>query len=101
NQIPREQDMPYLHQAAAFDEIESFDDSESVGAVLGGGVTFVHLSTLIPAIKKKIEDANEQLGGGIILKLSKQEGLTVWMRRTSLPNFRKLYAKINADQECT
>nr|GEW62328.1 RuBisCO large subunit-binding protein subunit alpha [Tanacetum cinerariifolium] len=38
------------------------------GIVPGGGAAFVHLSTLVPAIKEKIEDAEERLGADIIQK---------------------------------
>ncbi|KAL5976859.1 hypothetical protein ACLOJK_021194 [Asimina triloba] len=38
------------------------------GIVPGGGATFVHLSTFVPTIKDKIEDADEQLGADIIQK---------------------------------
>ncbi|KAD5803407.1 hypothetical protein E3N88_14767 [Mikania micrantha] len=38
------------------------------GIVPGGGAAFVHLSTLVPAIKEKIEDADERLGADIIQK---------------------------------
>ncbi|GKE51619.1 RuBisCO large subunit-binding protein subunit alpha [Tanacetum coccineum] len=39
------------------------------GTVPGRGTTFVYLSTLVPAIKEKIEDAEERLGVDIIQKL--------------------------------
>ncbi|GJX96733.1 RuBisCO large subunit-binding protein subunit alpha [Tanacetum coccineum] len=38
------------------------------GTVPGSGAAFVHLSTLVPAIKEKIEDAEERLGADIIQK---------------------------------
>lgn len=38
------------------------------GIVPGGGAAFVHLSTCVPAIKDKIEDADERLGADIIQK---------------------------------
>ncbi|GJS08162.1 RuBisCO large subunit-binding protein subunit alpha [Tanacetum coccineum] len=38
------------------------------GIVPGGGAAFVHLSPLVPAIKEKIEDADERLGADIIQK---------------------------------
>ncbi|KAI3737893.1 hypothetical protein L2E82_27908 [Cichorium intybus] len=38
------------------------------GIVPGGGAAFVHLSTLVPGIKEKIEDADERLGADIIQK---------------------------------
>ncbi|KAL8214319.1 hypothetical protein R6Q57_003768 [Mikania cordata] len=38
------------------------------GIVPGGGAAFVHLSTLVPAIKDKLEDADERLGADIIQK---------------------------------
>lgn len=39
------------------------------GIVPGGGAAYVHLSTLVPAIKDKIEDADERLGADIIQKV--------------------------------
>ncbi|KAJ4778685.1 60 kDa chaperonin [Rhynchospora pubera] len=38
------------------------------GIVPGGGAAYVHLSTLVPAIKEKIEDPDERLGADIIQK---------------------------------
>ncbi|PWA77342.1 RuBisCO large subunit-binding protein subunit alpha [Artemisia annua] len=38
------------------------------GIVPGGGAAFVHLSTLVPAIKETIEDADERLGADIVQK---------------------------------
>ncbi|KAJ0876611.1 putative chaperonin Cpn60/TCP-1 family, groEL-like apical domain superfamily [Helianthus annuus] len=38
------------------------------GIVPGGGAAFVHLSMLVPAIKDKLEDADERLGADIIQK---------------------------------
>ncbi|XP_030552056.1 ruBisCO large subunit-binding protein subunit alpha [Rhodamnia argentea] len=38
------------------------------GIVPGGGAAFVHLSTCVPAIKDKLEDADERLGADIIQK---------------------------------
>ncbi|KAK6118098.1 hypothetical protein DH2020_048147 [Rehmannia glutinosa] len=38
------------------------------GIVPGGGAALVHLSTCVPAIKDKLEDAEEQLGADIIQK---------------------------------
>uniref|UniRef100_A0A1J3D4F0 RuBisCO large subunit-binding protein subunit alpha, chloroplastic n=1 Tax=Noccaea caerulescens TaxID=107243 RepID=A0A1J3D4F0_NOCCA len=38
------------------------------GIVPGGGATLVHLSTVIPAIKEKFEDADERLGADIVQK---------------------------------
>ncbi|KAJ6708350.1 hypothetical protein OIU85_028599 [Salix viminalis] len=38
------------------------------GIVPGGGAALVHLSTYVPAIKDKIEDADEQLGADIVQK---------------------------------
>ncbi|CAH1437906.1 unnamed protein product [Lactuca virosa] len=38
------------------------------GIVPGGGAAFVHLSTLVPAIKEKLDDADERLGADIIQK---------------------------------
>ncbi|KAK4440713.1 RuBisCO large subunit-binding protein subunit alpha, chloroplastic [Sesamum alatum] len=38
------------------------------GIVPGGGAALVHLSTYVPAIKDKIEDADERLGADIIQK---------------------------------
>ncbi|CAI0397937.1 unnamed protein product [Linum tenue] len=39
------------------------------GIVPGGGAALVHLSTLVPAIKEKLEDADERLGADIIQKV--------------------------------
>lgn len=39
------------------------------GIVPGGGATYVHLSTLVPRIKDKIEDAEERLGADIVQKV--------------------------------
>ena len=39
------------------------------GIVPGGGAAFVHLSTLVPAIKEKLDDADERLGADIIQKV--------------------------------
>lgn len=39
------------------------------GIVPGGGAAFVHLSTCIPAIKDKLEDADEKLGADIVQKV--------------------------------
>ncbi|CAN6487287.1 unnamed protein product [Victoria cruziana] len=36
------------------------------GIVPGGGTAFVHLSSLVPAIKEKLEDADERLGADIV-----------------------------------
>lgn len=36
------------------------------GIVPGGGAAFVHLSTIVPSIKDKIEDADERLGADIV-----------------------------------
>ncbi|KAJ0716603.1 putative chaperonin Cpn60/TCP-1 family, groEL-like apical domain superfamily [Helianthus annuus] len=41
---------------------------EDQGIVPGGGAAFVHLSMLVPAIKDKLEDADERLGADIIQK---------------------------------
>ncbi|CAH1415288.1 unnamed protein product [Lactuca virosa] len=44
----------------------------------------------------------ELIGGGVLDEskpLSEQEDLIVWMRTAALPNFRKLYGKINMDLE--
>ncbi|RDX74321.1 hypothetical protein CR513_45953, partial [Mucuna pruriens] len=38
------------------------------GIVPGGGTALVHLSTLVPAIKDKLEDADERLGADIVQK---------------------------------
>ncbi|KAK4492716.1 hypothetical protein RD792_003536 [Penstemon davidsonii] len=38
------------------------------GIVPGGGAAFVHLSTHVPAIKDKLEDADERLGADIVQK---------------------------------
>ncbi|RWR97185.1 ruBisCO large subunit-binding protein subunit alpha [Cinnamomum micranthum f. kanehirae] len=38
------------------------------GIVPGGGAAFVHLSAFVPAIKDKLEDADERLGADIIQK---------------------------------
>ncbi|KAG9146464.1 hypothetical protein Leryth_011755 [Lithospermum erythrorhizon] len=38
------------------------------GIVPGGGAALVHLSTCVPAIKDKIEDADERLGADIVQK---------------------------------
>jgi chaperonin GroEL (HSP60 family) len=39
------------------------------GIVPGGGAAYVHLSTLVPAIKEKLEDPDERLGADIIQKV--------------------------------
>lgn len=38
------------------------------GIVPGGGTAYVHLSTLVPAIKEKLDDPDERLGADIIQK---------------------------------
>ncbi|KAG6504926.1 ruBisCO large subunit-binding protein subunit alpha-like [Zingiber officinale] len=38
------------------------------GIVPGGGAALVHLSTLVPAIKDKIDDADERIGADIVQK---------------------------------
>ncbi|XP_057955317.1 ruBisCO large subunit-binding protein subunit alpha [Malania oleifera] len=38
------------------------------GIVPGGGAAFVHLSTHVPAIKNKLDDADERLGADIVQK---------------------------------
>ncbi|KAA8550350.1 hypothetical protein F0562_002034 [Nyssa sinensis] len=38
------------------------------GIVPGGGAAFVHLSTCVPAIKDKFEDADERIGADIVQK---------------------------------
>ncbi|GFZ12818.1 chaperonin-60alpha [Actinidia rufa] len=38
------------------------------GIVPGGGAALVHLSTCVPAIKEKLEDADERLGADIVQK---------------------------------
>nr|GEV75918.1 RuBisCO large subunit-binding protein subunit alpha [Tanacetum cinerariifolium] len=48
-----------------------FDLLFSAGTVPGLGAAFVHLSTLVPAIKEKIEDAEERLGADIIQIIQK------------------------------
>ncbi|KAJ9699254.1 hypothetical protein PVL29_008044 [Vitis rotundifolia] len=40
------------------------------GIVPGGGAAFVHLSTYVPAIKDKLEDADERLGADIVQKVT-------------------------------
>lgn len=40
------------------------------GIVPGGGAAYVHLSTCVPAIKDKLEDADERLGADIIQKVT-------------------------------
>ncbi|KAI3520427.1 hypothetical protein L1887_09845 [Cichorium endivia] len=47
------------------------------GIVPGVGAAFVHLSTLVPGIKEKIEDADERLGANIIQKNAGIEGEVV------------------------
>lgn len=39
------------------------------GIVPGGGAAFVHLSTIVPAIKENFEDADEHMGADIIQKV--------------------------------
>ena len=39
------------------------------GIVPGGGAALVHLSTSVPAIKDKLEDADERLGADIVQKV--------------------------------
>lgn len=39
------------------------------GIVPGGGAALVHLSTYVPAIKDKLDDADERLGADIIQKV--------------------------------
>lgn len=41
------------------------------GIVPGGGAAFVHLSTCVPAMKEKLEDADERLGADIVQKVNK------------------------------
>lgn len=43
------------------------------GIVPGGGAAFVHLSTYVPAIKDKLEDADERLGADIVQKVTTVE----------------------------
>ncbi|KAL0920394.1 hypothetical protein M5K25_009529 [Dendrobium thyrsiflorum] len=38
------------------------------GIVPGGGAAFVHLSTFVPSIKEKLEDADERIGADIVQK---------------------------------
>lgn len=40
------------------------------GIVPGGGAAFVHLSSCVPAIKEKLEDADERLGADIVQKVN-------------------------------
>ena len=40
------------------------------GIVPGGGAALVHLSTLVPAIKDKFDDADERLGADIVQKVT-------------------------------
>lgn len=40
------------------------------GVVPGGGAALVHLSAYVPAIKDKLEDADERLGADIVQKVS-------------------------------
>lgn len=40
------------------------------GIVPGGGAAYVHLSTIVPSIKEKIEDHDERLGADIIQKVT-------------------------------
>ncbi|KAI3498982.1 hypothetical protein L1887_34771 [Cichorium endivia] len=47
------------------------------GIVPGVGAAFVHLSTLVPGIKEKIEDADDRLGADIIQKNAGIEGEVV------------------------
>ncbi|XP_022985566.1 ruBisCO large subunit-binding protein subunit alpha, chloroplastic-like isoform X2 [Cucurbita maxima] len=42
------------------------------GIVPGGGAALVHLSTLVPAIKDKLEDAEEKLGADIVQKVTEE-----------------------------
>lgn len=39
------------------------------GLVPGGGITYVHLSELIPNIKNSMEDPDEQIGAEIVAKV--------------------------------
>lgn len=39
------------------------------GIVPGGGTALVHLSAFVPAIKDKLEDADEKLGADIVQKV--------------------------------
>jgi chaperonin GroEL (HSP60 family) len=41
------------------------------GIVPGGGTAYVHLSTVVPSIKEKIEDPDERLGADIIQKVTR------------------------------
>lgn len=41
------------------------------GIVPGGGAALVHLSTCVPAMKEKLEDAEERLGADIVQKVNK------------------------------
>ncbi|CAH1437903.1 unnamed protein product [Lactuca virosa] len=56
-------------------ELSRFEDAKNAtfsaikeGIVPGGGAAFVHLSTLVPAIKEKLDNADERLGADIIQK---------------------------------
>lgn len=40
------------------------------GIVPGGGTALVHLSTCVPAIKARLEDADEKLGADIVQKVT-------------------------------
>ena len=40
------------------------------GIVPGGGAALVHLSTCVPAIKEKLEEADERLGADIVQKVN-------------------------------
>ncbi|CAN6487288.1 unnamed protein product [Victoria cruziana] len=45
------------------------------GIVPGGGTAFVHLSSLVPAIKEKLEDADERLGADIVQRVLQARGV--------------------------
>ncbi|XBI74408.1 hypothetical protein VPH35_067959 [Triticum aestivum] len=47
------------------------------GIVPGGGAAYVHLSTLVPAIKEKLDDPEERLGADIIQKVLLQMKTTI------------------------
>ncbi|KAJ0623590.1 putative chaperonin Cpn60/TCP-1 family, groEL-like apical domain superfamily [Helianthus annuus] len=61
-------DMGLLVQNATVDAKNATFAAIEEGIVPGGGAAFVHLSTLVPAIKETIEDADERLGADIIQK---------------------------------
>lgn len=56
------------------------------GIVPGGGAALVHLSTLVPAIKEKIEDADERIGADIVQKVTKIASMITLRIATLLPD---------------